>query len=81
MELSDANVIKALVEGSMLPPRIAANLPRIPRRAMAKRCLCGRCASCVDNARWERIFQEKFADPTYYSRQTVQRSSSLHGID
>jgi len=32
------------------------------RRIVArKQCSCGRCRECVDNARWERIFLEKFA--------------------
>jgi hypothetical protein len=30
----------------------------------------------VDNARWERIFQEKFADPNYYAKP-LRRDSSL----
>src|ERR1035438_6936480 len=29
------------------------------------------CRTCCDNARWERIFQEKFADPSYYSSPTT----------
>ena len=24
---------------------------------------CGTCARCLDNAKWDRIFNEKFADP------------------
>lgn len=49
-------------------------------RASRGRCQCGRCPLCADDARWERIFREKFADPTYYRRQTVRQSSSLHGL-
>jgi len=56
---------------------LASNPPRIPRRALPRRCQCGHCATCVDNARWERIFQEKFADPTYYERRTIRQWSSL----
>ena len=40
-------------------------------------CLCGQCRWCLDNARWERIFNEKFLDPTYYGRLTVRHSSTL----
>ena len=40
-------------------------------------CKCGNCAVCRDNARWERIFQEKFADPTYYQEQAPKQGSSL----
>lgn len=54
---------------------------KIPRRAMPRRCQCGQCAACLDNARWERIFQEKFADPTYYERRSVRQWSSLVGQD
>ncbi len=42
------------------------------------RCACGcTCRTCSDNARWERIFQEKFADPGYYSHPTTRNGSSL----
>ena len=44
-----------------------------------KRCECGRCAPCIENARWERIFQEKFADPNYYVKAPIRHASSLHG--
>jgi hypothetical protein len=40
-------------------------------------CKCGTCARCRDNARWERIFQEKFADPTYYQECAPKQGSSL----
>jgi hypothetical protein len=33
-----------------------------------RRCRCGVCTQCQQNARWDRIFQEKYADPDYYSR-------------
>jgi hypothetical protein len=37
----------------------------------SKRCRCGHCAVCRDNARWERIFQEKFGqqERDYYSQE------------
>ena len=41
---------------------------------------CGHCAQCLDNARWDRIFNEKFADPTYYGSLTVRHSSALAGV-
>lgn len=43
-----------------------------------KRCRCGECAACIDSARWERIFQEKFADPNYYDRPLAGNGSSLN---
>lgn len=79
MQLCNPDVVKALIESS-LPPRIAVEAPKTLRRAMAPRCQCGQCAPCRENARWERIFQEKFADPTYYMRQPVRQRSSLDGI-
>ena len=43
-------------------------------------CRCQNCATCIDEARWERIFREKFADPTYYGRQSGRTSSPLVDI-
>jgi hypothetical protein len=43
-------------------------------------CTCGACRRCEDNARWNRIFDEKFADPSYYGRVTVRHNSSLAGL-
>jgi hypothetical protein len=43
-------------------------------------CKCGICFTCKDNARWERIFAEKFADPSYYSNLTMRGGSSLQAL-
>lgn len=43
-----------------------------------QRCLCGACATCMENARWERIFLEKFADPSYYAESPGRSRSPLH---
>ena len=45
------------------------------RRAAKFGCVCGnpRC----DCAKWERIYKEKFEDPTYYTRPYRQPGSSL----
>jgi len=50
--------------------------PKRPARS-AGRCRCGHCRACIDNARWERIFNEKFADPYYYEPRPVRHASSL----
>jgi hypothetical protein len=42
-----------------------------------KHCSCGACAFCMDNARWERIFADKFADPTYYAPRLPRLGSTL----
>jgi len=46
--------------------------PDLPKQ----RCRCGNCTTCQDAARWERVFQEKFADPDYYSRGVERRGGS-----
>jgi len=43
-------------------------------------CQCGRCKWCLDNARWEQIFNEKFADPTYYGPLAVRHNSTLAAV-
>jgi hypothetical protein len=51
--------------------RAAINGPR--------RCVCGKCVTCVDNDRWERIFQEKFGqqERDYYAEAREPRSSGV----
>jgi hypothetical protein len=49
-----------------------------PKRNVAmRRCSCGQCPECVMNARWERIFNEKFADPGYYTKSRVRYCSPI----
>jgi hypothetical protein len=43
----------------------------------SRRCRCGECFSCKENARWERIFAEKFADPHYYTGAIVRHGSPI----
>ena len=48
-----------------------------------KRCQSGKCrecGECLENARWERIFAEKFADPGYYNRPVVRTVSPLSSL-
>lgn len=84
MELSDPNVIANLLslpDGVRRPPTVAGpaavSTPKRQRAARLARCTCGVCSSCQENARWERIFQEKFADPEYYSPRPIRRGSPL----
>ena len=58
------------------PRRYAVRMLEKPIRSR-RRCSCGTCASCLDDARWERIFSEKFEDPEYYKRRPIRRDSSL----
>jgi hypothetical protein len=46
----------------------------------AGRCRCGACDHCAENARWERIFEQKFADPDYYAPRILRRDSTLTRI-
>ena len=50
------------------------------RSGRGRRCQCGECKRCLEEARWDRIFAEKFADPTYYSRPLVQVRSPLTSL-
>ena len=49
--------------------------PAKSRRASG-RCHCGQCRNCQENARWERIFQEKFANSDYYHHDIRVRYAS-----
>jgi len=41
-------------------------------------CTCGICRTCLDNAKWERIWKDhKKEDPTYYASSGLKRSSPL----
>lgn len=53
-------------------------MPR--KRPRSGVCSCGTCARCRDNDKWNRIFEEKFADPFYYGGIAVRHNSSLAGV-
>jgi hypothetical protein len=60
------------------PPRVdpvPQARPAKSRRASG-RCHCGQCRNCQENARWERIFQEKFANSDYYHHDIRVRYAS-----
>jgi hypothetical protein len=57
---------------------IETALPRWTRR---RGCRCGKCARCLDNARWERIFKQKFEDPSYYAHRPLRVGSTLGSLD
>lgn len=80
MELSNPEVVKNLMEGTA-PLYVAPEQPKSRRASTARRCECGRCAACLDNARWERIFRAKFADPDYYKQSQTRHGSSLYGLE
>ena len=47
-------------------------------RSKSPCCRSGKCPSCIEEARWERLFRQKFADAHYYSpRQNLWSVSPL----
>ena len=84
MELSSPESIHTLMPGYGDPAlrvrRGAQHAAQRARRDRRARCKCGRCRQCLDAARWERIFAEKFADPNYYTRQTTHQASPLTSL-
>jgi hypothetical protein len=85
MELSSPESIRALIATFGNPKRVPrrhsvpdATMPA--RRSGGMRCKCQQCHQCRENARWERIFAEKFADPAYYSNIVIHRASPLTSI-
>jgi hypothetical protein len=55
-------------------PHVAVQ-PRPPTLTKKRICECGTCWTCLDNARWERIYREKFADPDYYTTLALRSRS------
>lgn len=85
MELSSAESIRALALQAAAPVRMngrgnSCNAGVVIRRDRRKRCSCGQCRQCSENARWESIFAKKFLDPDYYTRSVVRRSSPLNSL-
>jgi hypothetical protein len=77
MELASRSLIEALADTGRAKRRHTV-LPVVSAPAhRPRRCDCGACGRCLDNARWERIFREKFADPTYYRQRAPKQGSSL----
>ena len=81
MELSDEESIERLLNlsGRVNRRRRDQGPMAVQRgsRSARRRCSCGHCRTCHDNARWERIFESKFADPDYYRLRLCRMSSPL----
>ena len=79
VELSDSKEIAALLALQPQPqrPAIPARVRLANRSVRRRRCQCGTCSTCAENARWDKIFNEKFADPNYYKAQPIRHTSSL----
>ena len=90
MELSDSKTLEAVLRDweqrihRKKPARVSAAVESrqttdqtSERKARPRRCQCGACPRCEETARWEKIFQAKFADPEYYKRRRVSHVSPL----
>ena len=81
MELSDPRVIDVLLAGMVssrrFTPPAAKLVPATRSKMQRKRCSCNNCPQCLDNKRWELIFNAKFADPNYYKERPIRHNSSL----
>jgi hypothetical protein len=73
----------AIIVRAVGSPQRAAQPPVIDNAPVRTRkrahCACGACQWCLDNARWDRIFNEKFADPSYYGSLKISYNSCLSG--
>lgn len=80
MELTERELIEAvLATGKQRRRQDSDKIETRPAGRRTAQCTCGVCYTCRDNDRWERIFQEKFADPTYYIRRLrVDSTLKLH---
>jgi hypothetical protein len=58
-------------------PAPAGDMTAATRCPRVKRCRCGTCPRCREEARWDRIFNERFADPNYYKERPTYFGSSL----
>ena len=78
MELCEPNLIESLLLDPVEPRVKSKERVEHRRRGGPRvRCQCGGCGQCKENERWERIFQEKFADPDYYAPRIRLYGSSL----
>jgi|SRR5580658_672009 len=64
----------ARTPGRLIPVETMDGLSSLQRR---RYCECGQCKWCLDNLRWDRIYNEKFADPAYYDGPVIRHNSAL----
>lgn len=61
--------------------RVRERAEHMRRRVRSSRqCACGSCHTCRENEKWNRIFEEKFADQDYYTKRSVTFRSPIHMI-
>lgn len=76
---TSANPSPPISERPQREPQLSADAGGRKFRQVGRqrRCDCGTCTICLDNAKWERVFNEKFADPEYYKPRPTYHGSSL----
>jgi hypothetical protein len=83
MELADSTAVMQSEQAPTVRAQaISASVTPKPIRKKGlpnsgKRCTCGNCNRCLNDAKWERIFREKFLDPNYYAARLPRSSSPL----
>jgi hypothetical protein len=83
VELANPLILEELLATRSMPPPRRPRAGKPPTSAAAgsplkaKRCGCGDCPRCLESARWERIFNKKFADPNYYKHRPARIGSSM----
>jgi len=79
VELTDSIIVASLIGRSMAEQKISGNSSRAHNSRLNRRpkCQCGSCFTCSDNAKWDRIFSEKFEDPNYYKPRLTWGVSSI----
>lgn len=85
MELADPRIIEEMLAAHARISRVRAvhkkhsfdaNASMAPG-SKVRRCHCGICPRCREEARWDRIFNERFADPDYYKQRPTRFGSSM----
>jgi hypothetical protein len=85
MELADPRLVAELLAAHARMTRGRAGHKKQPilsgtsmtSSPKVRRCHCGACPRCQEEARWERIFNERFADPDYYKARPARFGSSM----
>jgi hypothetical protein len=78
--LADAATISSIAINAPDDKQAKALQRNAAGRTKRRSCTCGKCRTCIDNARWEAVFRQKFADPLYYTPRRPTQGSSLNGF-
>jgi hypothetical protein len=82
MELASPECLRELMRlyESPKPVRVRRRASAPAYRSRRRSCKCGVCGPCLEDARWERIFAEKFEDPDYYNQPSLRITSPLESL-